>query len=730
MLQMPSQTTKVNLMILVMTVVLPLALGVGETAAVRKENFQCWSVPVKPYLLTHPCYTVDQHVLCRCSNTTLDCSSNSGRLNYIPNVFRGAQVLNFSYNELHRLQNEDFFHNVSMSLRVLDLFNNDMTFITPTAFRHLHKLKVVLIGGNNLSYEQLKPVFSIPTVNVVKVMCGNLGAIPLDYFNKTHSLNLEVLNLSWNNIRTLDMHTLQPLQKLWKFHLWSNELSSLHTDSLPFLEDLGLHKNRLYEFPATCKDGTMNESLFPKLRSLDLSKNPISSIPDPVCLPRLVHLDLSYTVILSFSAKLFSASRFPVLKQLFLNQMESKIKEINAYAFNNSGLQMLGIGYNLLDFSINEVSEDMLAGCVGLTQLYLTNNNFKKVSKDKLHRLLRPVHNLEVLYMAVLQIDSISSDTFINLPRLTSLFLYGNLLFSLPDGAFDHLPRLQYLSLNSNHISKITSYTFSLQTQQRLVFMDLSNNPFQCGCELLWFQQWMRERPGLFADFEHLGYRCDNLHNRTVPNFHISQQACIWGTSTYILIISFISFFILIFLLFIAIFGYRWHIRLWLYAFCRGQHERSRRQAQRQLRGFRYDVFVSYAEEDRDWVHDELLPVLEQQWGLRVCVHERDFLPGKHIMENISDSMEASDRFIMVFSPHFAGSQWCQFEVKMCQSVVMERDDVMIVVMLQETGCRALTTTMMAILHTTTYLRWTDQDSARASFWGRLRLALGDLLPH
>ncbi|XP_076467476.1 toll-like receptor 4 [Babylonia areolata] len=729
MLLMLCHTTKMNLAILLMAVILPLVVGVGETGEVKK-NFQCWSVPVKPYLPTHPCYTVDQHVLCRCSNTTLDCSSNFGRLNYIPNVFRGAQVLNFSNNELHRLANEDFFHNVSMSLRVLDLFNNNMTFITPTAFRHLHKLKVVLIGGNNLSYEQLKPVFSIPTVKVVKVMCGNLGAIPLDYFNKTRSLNLEHLDMSWNIIRTLDLQALHPLRKLRKLYVWSNNMISLNSGSLLALEVLSLHNNWLHNFPATCKQSSMNESLFPKLTELNLSNNRIFSILDPVCLPRLTGLHMPYTGIVRFSADLFSASRFPALKQLFVNQMENKIKEINGYAFNNSGLQHLSIGYNFLDFSIREVSEDMLAGCVGLTHLYLTKNNFKKVSKERLHRFLRPVPNLEVLYMAVVQIDSISSDTFINLPRLTSLFLYGNLLLSVPDGAFDHLPRLQNLLLDSNHISKITSNTFSVQTQYRLVFLNLSNNPFQCGCDLLWFQQWMRERPGLFADTKHLGYRCDNLHNRTVPNFHISQQACIWGTSTYILIISFISFFILVFLFFIAVFGYRWHIRLWLYTLCRGRHGRSRRQAERLLHGFRYDIFLSYAEEDRDWVHDELLPVLEQQWGLRVCVHERDFLPGKHIMENISDSMEASDRFIMVFSPHFAGSQWCQFEVKMCQSMVMERDDVMIVVMLQETGRRALTITMMAILHTTTYLQWTDQDSARVSFWGRLRLALGDLLPN
>lgn len=40
---------------------------------------------------------------------------------------------------------------------------------------------------------------------------------------------------------------------------------------------------------------------------------------------------------------------------------------------------------------------------------------------------------------------------------------------------------------------------------------------------------------------------------------------------------------------------------------------------------FTYDVFVSYCEQNRDWIIDEFLPNVEQHRDIKVCLHERDF---------------------------------------------------------------------------------------------------------
>nr|KAG5689379.1 hypothetical protein BaRGS_017663 [Batillaria attramentaria] len=124
-----------------------------------------------------------------------------------------------------------------------------------------------------------------------------------------------------------------------------------------------------------------------------------------------------------------------------------------------------------------------------------------------------------------------------------------------------------------------------------------------------------------------------------------------------------------------------------------------------------------------------LMPALEGLMGLRLCVHERDFIPGKNILDNIADCVETSKKVLMLFSISFAKSPWCQFELNYCLSHVMDCDDELIVVFLHDIPSRDMTPAMMAVTKTTTYIEWVDEDEARDSFWRRIMLALHEVLP-
>ena len=141
-------------------------------------------------------------------------------------------------------------------------------------------------------------------------------------------------------------------------------------------------------------------------------------------------------------------------------------------------------------------------------------------------------------------------------------------------------------------------------------------------------------------------------------------------------------------------------------------------------------MFVSYAEEDLLWVRQHLIPELEDGLGLRLCIHQRDFLPGANIVDNIINSVVGSRKVMMVFSKYFARSQWCQFELACCLSYVMDNDDALVIACVDDvTSGSDLTPTMMAVLYTTTYIQWADEPDAVASFWGRLSIALGEIIP-
>ncbi|XP_026221840.1 uncharacterized protein LOC113166096 isoform X3 [Anabas testudineus] len=76
-----------------------------------------------------------------------------------------------------------------------------------------------------------------------------------------------------------------------------------------------------------------------------------------------------------------------------------------------------------------------------------------------------------------------------------------------------------------------------------------------------------------------------------------------------------------------------------------------------------YHVFISYSSTDYQWTHS-LINQLES-CSLQVCYHERDFTPGRTVLENMSDCIQHSQKVLLVLSPEFVRSRWCLLEANM-----------------------------------------------------------------
>ncbi|XP_076589851.1 uncharacterized protein LOC143322504 [Chaetodon auriga] len=76
-----------------------------------------------------------------------------------------------------------------------------------------------------------------------------------------------------------------------------------------------------------------------------------------------------------------------------------------------------------------------------------------------------------------------------------------------------------------------------------------------------------------------------------------------------------------------------------------------------------YHVFISYSSTDYQWTHS-LISQLESS-GLQVCYHERDFTPGRTVLENMSECIQESQKVLLVLSPEFVRSRWCLLEANM-----------------------------------------------------------------
>ncbi|XP_073965284.1 uncharacterized protein isoform X2 [Choristoneura fumiferana] len=136
---------------------------------------------------------------------------------------------------------------------------------------------------------------------------------------------------------------------------------------------------------------------------------------------------------------------------------------------------------------------------------------------------------------------------------------------------------------------------------------------------------------------------------------------------------------------------------------------------------FNYDVFVSYCNDDRGWILDHLLPHLETDCRVSVCLHERDFQVGLSILENIVSCMDRSRTIMLIISRQFLLSQWCQFEMHLAQHRLLEtRREDLILVLLEDIPRRLRPNTLHYLMLTKTYIVYPQTENEQKDFWKRL----------
>ena len=697
----------------------------GCTTSLARQ-ISCEPPPRRSFITTKNTHCYKD--FCMCTTNTANYSRNFGRLTFLPVLPMTVENVIFSSNKLTTIQHDDFFRNVSM-IRCLDLQDNGLKSISKGAFSVFTRLRKLLLDHNRLNYPALSPVFVAKGLFSLHVSVNDLGHIPSGYFARTSLPSLARLDISRNFLPHLNLSELKPLTGLTSLTASECRISHVTTAPLPQLAYLNLGFNNLYDLPESC--GSYGFSLLPGLKELRFEYNRVNDLLNQICFPNLAILRLNSNYIGTVKQDMFSGTPFPSLLHLSLETMV--IKKIEAFAFRNPTLQSLSLMSCSMQLSA-VAHNDSFSGIPNLSFLQMRGNNASDSSEHTFNQLFGSLASLKKLYLGNCGIYSVSRAMFANTTGLTHLYLYNNKPSAIPDGVFDSMKNLTDLILSQNQIQVVSEETFSPATRSRLRHLDLSGNPFVCDCDLLWFRGWFVSFPSVFSK-AYLSYSCANIPDTPLKNFLRAEQACLLSRETSTAIIGSVFSVLIILTTVSVIYQHRWHIRLMLASGCRyirlrlafrGHGEIMRRRLHEE--NFTYDVFVSSAEEDEAWVLEELLPTLEGRLGLRVCFHKRDFVPGKNILNNIVDSVKGSKKFLMVFSKDFAASRWCQFELDLCLGHVFDNDDDLIVTCLDDVASRDVTSTMTAVLRTTTYIQWPRDPDAAASFWGRIERALHQIL--
>uniref|UniRef100_A0A2K6LFC0 Toll like receptor 1 n=1 Tax=Rhinopithecus bieti TaxID=61621 RepID=A0A2K6LFC0_RHIBE len=144
-------------------------------------------------------------------------------------------------------------------------------------------------------------------------------------------------------------------------------------------------------------------------------------------------------------------------------------------------------------------------------------------------------------------------------------------------------------------------------------------------------------------------------------------------------------------------------------------------------RNLQFHAFISYSGHDSFWVKNELLPNLEKE-GMQICLHERNFVPGKSIVENIINCIEKSYKSIFVLSPNFVQSEWCHYELYFAHhNLFHEGYNNLILILLEPIPQYSIPSSyhkLKNLMARRTYLAWPKEKSKHGLFWANLRAAI------
>ncbi|NWV82109.1 TLR1 protein, partial [Dasyornis broadbenti] len=402
---------------------------------------------------------------------------------------------------------------------------------------------------------------------------------------------------------------------------------------------------------------------------------------------------------------------------------KNKFESLPKVSFMTSHMKSL----KYLDMSNNLLRHDgadvQCQWTESLTELDLSSNQLA----DAVFECL-PV-NVKKLGLQNNQISNVPKGV-VELKSLEELNLASNRLADLP--GCSGFPSLQFLNIEMNSI--LTPSADFFQSCPRVRELQAGHNPFKCSCELQDFIRLEKQSGGRLFGWP-AAYVCEypeGLQGTELKDFHLSQLAC---NTTLLLVTALLLTLVLVAAVaFLCIYlDVPWYVRMtW-------QWTQTKRRARHNPPGdegtiLQFHAFISYSERDSLWVKNELMPNLEKGEGcVQLCQHERNFIPGKSIVENIINCIEKSYKSIFVLSPNFVQSEWCHYELYFAHhKLFSENSNSLILILLEPIPPYIIPARyhkLKALMAKRTYLEWPKERSKRALFWANLRAAISINLP-
>ncbi|XP_007436639.1 toll-like receptor 2 [Python bivittatus] len=374
-----------------------------------------------------------------------------------------------------------------------------------------------------------------------------------------------------------------------------------------------------------------------------------------------------------------------------------------------------------LDLSHNRIGHSKDLPCVWSPSLVWLDLAYNVVTVEIFECLPTRLQFLDLSYS---QLESLDMNYFEVAVDLQELWLSGNKIKFIPTKW--RCPNLRVLAVDSNSFGVISKGSFVNMPQ--LTQLKAGNNPYHCICELYSFlQETLKNGKLQIVDWPSgwICYHPEPLRDTAVVAYAPRVTQC----DVMVVVAIAVSITAIVVILTMVLcwwFNVPWYLK----ATFQILHSRYRASRSQPLREFVYHAFISYSCSDAEWVRRELLQRLEASTPpYRVCIHERDFTPGRWIIDNIIENIENSRKIIFVLSRSFVDSDWCNYELYFAhqRAVGLSFEDVVLVVKeaidpqaLPNKFCK-----LRKMLSKKTYLEWPPEPNRQAFFWVQLTSVLG-----
>ncbi|XP_060077065.1 toll-like receptor 4 [Ylistrum balloti] len=642
---------------------------------------------------------------------------------------------------------EDFFDGVPSSLSDLDLSSCDILYIENGTFQSLPNLAVLSLTGNkHLTFHVLRNL-------TYDLQFTNIRTLYLNQLHCTYGIGTFIFKedmIFLNNTR------------LKELHLDFNRIEMVEDTMLQYLPD-SLEQLTVAGNKFTLGRYLIMMYLLKSLKKIDISlqagqHGPVNEMLDQ-CFdwrgPKEandhsheygglelytqgypdVNVPENLEVIDGHSSSFRGAiGHFSFMKTNRLKYLDGHDNSLHTWKGPVRNLHRVEY-MDLSDNSCEHVTANFFEDFPSMTTLNISNNILGEVFRnDTAGDLLKNLTNLKTLNISYNKIDRLSEAVFHGLAALEQIDLSFNQMTDW-DVIIDHMHHLQLLNFSNNRLTVLPK-SF-MDAVDRLIkitdlTLDLRGNPLRCSCAGLDFLKWVDRRRGNF--FNLTTYNCRITDETEMSFVHLEDiiskldKECsnyvgvIVGTSSLIMICVSIVISGLLY-------RFRWKIR-YLYYMARNRYKgydviRDRSgYAESQ---YTYDAFVSYSDSDRSFVIQEILENLETQRGLRLCLHQRDFLPGNEIAVNITNAINNSRKTVAIITNSYLDSYWCMFEFNMArmESVYTRAEEnVLFLILHEKISRRQIPMDVLDVIDSDSYIEYPDDEEGNVVFWNKLEEAI------